>query len=132
MAVAVVVVVEVVERIRNLVVCHAFVVENNTVAVEVPIPLKDHTVDFVSKHTVVMDVHLYSTQPLYHHNHNEHYCHTWVFAVGEVDHAWMLVVDVASLPFVVGMDLMAIVVVVVVAVESIEHWLDIDCSNEDL
>jgi hypothetical protein len=97
---------EVVEHIHNLVEDYAFVVENNIVAVEEQIQVKDHMMDFVGNHKIEMDEHQYSIQLLYHHIHNEHYYHTLlvVVVVAEEDHAFVLVVDEKQLPFVVEVD----------------------------
>jgi hypothetical protein len=96
-----VVVVEVVERIHNLVEDYAFVIENNIVVVEVSRQAKDHRMDFVDNHKIEMDEHQYSIQRLYYHIHNEHYYHTLLVVVAEEDHAFGLVVDGKQLPFVV-------------------------------
>jgi hypothetical protein len=84
--VVVVVVVEVVvDHNHKLVEDYAFAVLSNTVVVVVQIQVKDHTMDFVDKHIVEMDVHQYSIRQLYHYIHNEHHWHTFVVAVVAVD-----------------------------------------------
>lgn len=119
--------VEVPEHIRSLVERCALVLESSTVVANWQIRVRDRRRDFVNSRKIETNVRLNSIRLPDYRIRSERHCRTFVPAVAEKDHAFVLVAGAKERPSVVEIDWTAIVVVATTG-----HWKGMNCSNEDL